>query len=1076
MSPYVKKKLLCLEIYDLSSVTCEFLQSPKPSRKWIYSTAVALVNTFNIKNSYSAVYADESNSDAFDVETKYIESCTNGTNSHAFDIVVYSDACDVEVYSNVCDIEVYSNIEVCIDACYDEVNSDTCNIDVYSDAYNVDFNAFDINLNTFDINLNAFDINFEIETFRFIISYQVSESNPLETNSVLEKGGGGEGRSPKTCSGVFFVTLEKNCLSHKVIFWKREGEGDAPTVAITLVACQPPIALNVYITAYKQAHVKRSSHSLTDLRGGRTIKTLHLRRCSLLYYYLFCDVGTEYRELQTHPTLLVAARPTENVSQHAVANETRGSFPEAGATSQRTATPTSREAPRHFLTRSQGDEGVEREVCSSAGMKGRGKREIPEKNRRQTASSGTIPTCENSQVTQPGFEPGSTWWEASSLTAQVLRYREEAGGLRVRERGHLTVGCHSRLAERLVNCVRARRRLVARADSWESRSLVCSSGAEKPAGGGGTKGYPSGSCLGRGRIAHHLPRRRGKQKMKATCVGCIVSAADAKRRGKQRGREAVVNSQRRDCDIPLLSSEPMRVIEVSMEQRKHERAGETGDPRENPPTNCVVRHDSQMRKFPHDLARDLFGFALVGGEWANRSAIAAPCKQSLLTRPVPAKQAKPTDKAKSHAIHRRKLYSELHTIIDLHHLHEQNRIKAAMYGDMRELSVCRNVWNVHLHDNSDDDHVTSTNNSKLDIGDGTVCEDDHEDSINDNDYDDSVDEVYDKKDDDSIDIPTHFTNFPATSGVKKATTSEMKKAGDAENTDYMFTKDPNELVMGTGSRSPGSKIAVGGHHNVAAPVPVSDGSFVPFKIHCLRTKTIILLTQRLITYSPAENPTNWEPSQHAATNQTQVSFPDPRTAHQGMDTPASKEQTRHLASAYLPTLCLSEVIEARIEERWNEDAGLGTGYPRGNPPASDIVRHDCHIRKIREWPGRGLYPVSPWWGASSLTAQQPWPPPGINIRYSLPTSQYVVEPLMAGECLSLVSEFDFGRIPLPSQCVILLAANLTHKQHDGNSSCADVTVAGKCQESENLEVSTAGDQRASLLVLGNARSVDLTVK
>ncbi|KAJ8878759.1 hypothetical protein PR048_019345 [Dryococelus australis] len=40
---------------------------------------------------------------------------------------------------------------------------------------------------------------------------------------------------------------------------------------------------------------------------------------------------------------------------------------------------------------------------------------------------------------------------------------------------------------------------------------------------------------------------------------------------------------------------PMRVIEVSMEQRRNEGAGETGDPRENPPTSGAVRHDSHLR-------------------------------------------------------------------------------------------------------------------------------------------------------------------------------------------------------------------------------------------------------------------------------------------------------------------------------------------------------------------------------------------------------------------------------------------------------------------------------------------------
>ncbi|KAJ8866530.1 hypothetical protein PR048_032373 [Dryococelus australis] len=49
----------------------------------------------------------------------------------------------------------------------------------------------------------------------------------------------------------------------------------------------------------------------------------------------------------------------------------------------------------------------------SAGMEWRGEREIPEETRRPTASSGTIPTCEN-PVTRPGIEPGSPWWEASA--------------------------------------------------------------------------------------------------------------------------------------------------------------------------------------------------------------------------------------------------------------------------------------------------------------------------------------------------------------------------------------------------------------------------------------------------------------------------------------------------------------------------------------------------------------------------------------------------------------------------------------------------------------------------------------
>ncbi|KAJ8891772.1 hypothetical protein PR048_004325 [Dryococelus australis] len=52
---------------------------------------------------------------------------------------------------------------------------------------------------------------------------------------------------------------------------------------------------------------------------------------------------------------------------------------------------------------------------------GRGKRETPEKACRLEASSGTIHTCENPGVARPGIEPGSPWWEASSLTNQPPR-------------------------------------------------------------------------------------------------------------------------------------------------------------------------------------------------------------------------------------------------------------------------------------------------------------------------------------------------------------------------------------------------------------------------------------------------------------------------------------------------------------------------------------------------------------------------------------------------------------------------------------------------------------------------------
>ncbi|KAJ8870808.1 hypothetical protein PR048_027107 [Dryococelus australis] len=48
---------------------------------------------------------------------------------------------------------------------------------------------------------------------------------------------------------------------------------------------------------------------------------------------------------------------------------------------------------------------------------GVGEAGYPEKTRRLTTSSISIPTCEN-PVTRPGIKPGSPWWEASVLIAQ----------------------------------------------------------------------------------------------------------------------------------------------------------------------------------------------------------------------------------------------------------------------------------------------------------------------------------------------------------------------------------------------------------------------------------------------------------------------------------------------------------------------------------------------------------------------------------------------------------------------------------------------------------------------------------
>ncbi|KAJ8890947.1 hypothetical protein PR048_010456 [Dryococelus australis] len=64
------------------------------------------------------------------------------------------------------------------------------------------------------------------------------------------------------------------------------------------------------------------------------------------------------------------------------------------------------------------DDGANVSMEQRRNKRAGGKRKIPEKSRRPTTSSGTIPTCKNPEVIRPGTEPGPPWWDVSSLTAQ----------------------------------------------------------------------------------------------------------------------------------------------------------------------------------------------------------------------------------------------------------------------------------------------------------------------------------------------------------------------------------------------------------------------------------------------------------------------------------------------------------------------------------------------------------------------------------------------------------------------------------------------------------------------------------
>ncbi|KAJ8897854.1 hypothetical protein PR048_003207 [Dryococelus australis] len=90
---------------------------------------------------------------------------------------------------------------------------------------------------------------------------------------------------------------------------------------------------------------------------------------------------------------------------------------------------------------------------------------------------------------------------------------------------------------------------------------------------------------------------------------------------------------------------PMTVIEVSMEYRRNERAGETGDPRENTPTHGIVWHDSHMRKSRvtrQGLNPDSLGCVVVRGVAGNGHLILTGLRGGRIIGAVPLSSVAPT--------------------------------------------------------------------------------------------------------------------------------------------------------------------------------------------------------------------------------------------------------------------------------------------------------------------------------------------------------------------------------------------------------------------------------------------------
>ncbi|KAJ8871697.1 hypothetical protein PR048_028024 [Dryococelus australis] len=226
--------------------------------------------------------------------------------------------------------------------------------------------------------------------------------------------------------------------------------------------------------------------------------------------------------------------------------------------------------------------------------------EILEKTSQSAASSGTIPICENLGVTRPGgTEPGSPWWDASSLTAQPPRSRQ------IKTIQTLTFSCFASVGSPSTShhcCTIAATCSQVPDISWLSFVL-------QPTAGLGNVG-----------TSQHIRSRAAYAQLETGWITFTTSFLDCERFANCRVSVHCILLGRASADVLYVyrvsedmwtgSSESMRVIKVCMEQRRNERAGETGDPRENQPNNGIVRHDSQI--------------TFVGGEQANRSATAVP--------------------------------------------------------------------------------------------------------------------------------------------------------------------------------------------------------------------------------------------------------------------------------------------------------------------------------------------------------------------------------------------------------------------------------------------------------------------
>ncbi|KAJ8888247.1 hypothetical protein PR048_007734 [Dryococelus australis] len=187
---------------------------------------------------------------------------------------------------------------------------------------------------------------------------------------------------------------------------------------------------------------------------------------------------------------------------------------------------------------------------------------IPDTTHQQVAMSGTIPSCGSPGVAPSGIEPGSLRCKANSLTTGLPRM---AAFIKQNHSPRVVVA-DDYLEPDSIACLEWPTSSPDLSPTEHARNTIESHLTLRPIGQDMTAKYP----IWQGRFRFRASVKSIRQ-FRLRFEGCCCCHL----------RDACY---------------PMRVIEVRMEQCRNENMGETGDPREDPPTSGIVRHDFQMRK------------------------------------------------------------------------------------------------------------------------------------------------------------------------------------------------------------------------------------------------------------------------------------------------------------------------------------------------------------------------------------------------------------------------------------------------------------------------------------------------